>query len=174
MWLYSPPSRAFEEGRPRRSIKCLATFRNRRGRGGQTPDGTTLASDLVSMAKRDINLINTPPLKNRRRELRNNPTPAEAILWKYLQRRQILGKKFRRQYSIGRYIVDFFCVECDIAIELDGAPHFGELGSSARRRAYDFFTGTGDTNHSIRESNRLSEHRGSSGNDPGGGTKQCV
>jgi very-short-patch-repair endonuclease len=81
------------------------------------------------MAKRDINLINIPPLKARRRELRNNPTPAEAILWKHLQRRQLLGKKFRRQYSIGRYIVDFFCVECDLAVELDGASHFRELGA---------------------------------------------
>src|SRR5262245_7764898 len=80
------------------------------------------------MAKRDLNLINIPPLKSRRRELRNKPTPAEAALWQYLRRRQILGKKFRRQFSIGRYIVDFFCVECDIAIELDGAPHFAELG----------------------------------------------
>ena len=79
------------------------------------------------MAKRDLNSINIPPLKARRRELRNNPTPAEATLWKHLQGRQILGKKFRRQYSIGRYIVDFFCVECDIAVELDGASHFQEL-----------------------------------------------
>ena len=65
---------------------------------------------------------------NRRRELRNNGTAAEAVLWKHLQRRQLLGKKFRRQHSINRYIVDFVCVECDIAIELDGAPHFSELG----------------------------------------------
>src|SRR6266480_2794432 len=79
------------------------------------------------MAKRDLDSINIPPLKARRRELRNNPTPGEAILWKHLQRRQMLGKKFRRQYSIGRYIVDFFCVECDIGVELDGAPHFREL-----------------------------------------------
>jgi len=79
------------------------------------------------MAKRDLNLINIPPLKGRRRELRNNPTAAETILWLHLQRRQMLGKKFRRQYSIGRYIVDFFCFECDIAVEVDGAPHFAEL-----------------------------------------------
>jgi len=66
-------------------------------------------------------------MKARRRELRNAPTAAEAALWRHLQRRQILGQKFRRQYSIGRYVVDFFCVECDIAIELDGAPHYREL-----------------------------------------------
>jgi very-short-patch-repair endonuclease len=90
------------------------------------------------MAKRDLNLINIPPLKERRKELRNNPTAAETVLWRQLQRRQILGKKFRRQYSIGRYVVDFFCVECDIAIELDGAPHFAQLKESyeAERRTF--------------------------------------
>jgi very-short-patch-repair endonuclease len=50
----------------------------------------------------------------------------------------VLGRKFRRQYGLGRYIVDFFCVECDLAIELDGAPHFGELGEEyeAKRTAF--------------------------------------
>jgi len=95
------------------------------------------------MAKRDINLINIPPLKARRRELRNNPTAAEAILWKHLQRRQLLGKKFRRQYSIGRYIVDFFCVECDLAVELDGAPHFRELGAEYEGERTAFLQGVG-------------------------------
>ena len=65
--------------------------------------------------------------RNRRKELRNNGTAAEAVLWKHLQRRQLLGKKFRRQHSINRYIVGFFCMECDIAIKFDGAPHFSEL-----------------------------------------------
>ena len=90
------------------------------------------------MAKRDLNSINIPPLKTRRTELRNNATAAEAILWKHLQRRQILGKKFRRQYSIGRYIVDFFCVEYDIGVELDGAPHFRQLRAEyeAERTAF--------------------------------------
>jgi len=95
------------------------------------------------MAKHDVNLMNVPPLKARRRELRNNPTPAEATLWKYLQRRQLLGRKFRRQYSIGRYIVDFFCVECDVAVELDGAPHFRELGAEYEAERTAFLEGLG-------------------------------
>ena len=95
------------------------------------------------MAKRDLDSINIPPLKARRRELRNNPTPAEAILWKHLQRRQMLGKKFRRQYSIGRYIVDFFCVECDIGVELDGAPHFRELRAEYEAERTAFLQGLG-------------------------------
>jgi very-short-patch-repair endonuclease len=51
-------------------------------------------------------------------------TPAEALLWKCLQRSQLLGKKFRRQFSIGHYIVDSYCPECRLAVELDGQGHF--------------------------------------------------
>src|SRR5213593_3862587 len=114
------------------------------------------------MRKRDLYLINTPPLKARRRELRNDPTPAEAILWQHLRRRQILGKKFRRQYSIGRYIVDFFCVECDIAVELDGAPHFRELRAEYEAEHTAFLQGLGI--ELIRFENRTvhSEHPGGS------------
>jgi len=45
-------------------------------------------------------------------------------MWKNLRRRGFLGLKFRRQHEVGRYIVDFFCEELKLAIELDGAPHF--------------------------------------------------
>jgi len=99
--------------------------------------------DVPIMANIDRNSINTPPLKARRRELRNNPTPAEALLWIHLKGRQVLGKKFRRQFSIGRYIVDFFCVECDIAIELDGAPHFAELAAEYDAKRTAFLEGAG-------------------------------
>jgi very-short-patch-repair endonuclease len=95
------------------------------------------------VAKRDLISTNIPPLKARRKELRNNPTPAEAILWKHPQRRRMLGKKFRRQFSISRYIVDFFCLDCGIAIELDGAPHFRELRAEYEARRAEFLTGLG-------------------------------
>src|SRR3977135_2186576 len=62
--------------------------------------------------------------KKFRKDLRNSLTAAEAVLWKSLQKRQLLGKKFRRQVSLGRYIVDFYCAECRLVIELDGARHF--------------------------------------------------
>ena len=77
-------------------------------------------------------MIRKPPqrnlasLKTRRQELRNGLTPTEAVLWNHLKAQQ-LGKKFRRQYSIGRYVVDFFCADCQLAVELDGARHFVEL-----------------------------------------------
>ena len=81
---------------------------------------------------------NIPPLKSRRRALRNNPTPAESSLWKCLQHRKLLGQKFRRQYSIGRYVVDFFCVECSLAIELDGALHDDVMGQEYDAERGDF------------------------------------
>jgi len=45
------------------------------------------------------------------------------MLWKHLQKRQLLGKKFRRQQSIGPFIVDFYCPECRVIVELDGGAH---------------------------------------------------
>src|SRR5690349_4465513 len=62
--------------------------------------------------------------KKFRKQLRNSLTAAEALLWRLLQRRQLERKKFRRQSSIGRYIVDFYCPECRLVIELDGEKHF--------------------------------------------------
>src|SRR5215467_10075052 len=73
------------------------------------------------MVSETYNAKNRKPL---RKKLRNSTTSAEAILWTYLQRRQLEGKKFRRQESLGRYVVDFYCPECRLIVELDGAPHF--------------------------------------------------
>ena len=66
---------------------------------------------------------NTPDMKKYRRELRNNSTPAEKALWKLIKGKQIDGLRFRRQFSIGNYILDFFCPSLDLAIELDGEYH---------------------------------------------------
>ena len=85
------------------------------------------------MPKLDRGLSNNPTHKNRRRDLRTHGTAAEAVLWKRLQKRQILGKRFRRQFGIGPYIVDFYCPECGVIVELDGEVH-----SSIERAACDF------------------------------------
>jgi very-short-patch-repair endonuclease len=55
--------------------------------------------------------------------LRNNSTIPENILWEKLRRRQILNTKFRRQVSIGIYIVDFFAFDLNLAIEVEGVNH---------------------------------------------------
>lgn len=67
-------------------------------------------------------IINKPPLKHRRRQLRNQTTPAEKILWSLLSRKQ-LGFWFKRQVSIYSYVVDFYCPKKHLVIELDGSVH---------------------------------------------------
>ena len=62
--------------------------------------------------------------KGTSKKLRNSMTAAECVLWECLKNRQLAGKKFRRQASIGRYIVDFYRPEARLVIELDGASHF--------------------------------------------------
>ncbi|MFZ5906234.1 MAG: endonuclease domain-containing protein [Nitrospirota bacterium] len=66
---------------------------------------------------------NDPLLKQRRRDLRKNQTEAEETLWRRLRNNQFSGKKFFRQYSIGPYILDFYCPQSGLAIELDGSRH---------------------------------------------------
>jgi very-short-patch-repair endonuclease len=57
------------------------------------------------------------------KELRSNMTLVELILWKSLKNRNLLKVKFRRQHPINIFIVDFYCHECKLAIELDGEIH---------------------------------------------------
>jgi very-short-patch-repair endonuclease len=73
-------------------------------------------------------LHNLPQLKPLRQRLRSHMTSAEIALWVHLQRSRLDGRKFRRQHSIGRCIVDFYCPMERLAIELDGSPHDTESG----------------------------------------------
>ncbi len=59
----------------------------------------------------------------RARHLRKTATPAEKRLWSHLRNRKLAGLKFRRQEPIGRRIVDFYCAEARLAVELDGSGH---------------------------------------------------
>ena len=68
-------------------------------------------------------LFNKKGLKHFRSSLRNRSTSAEAALWNILKSKNLDGRKFRRQYNIGSYIVDFCCPSEKLIIELDGAPH---------------------------------------------------
>ena len=60
---------------------------------------------------------------DRARQLRNDPTDAERALWNVLRKRQMSGRRFRRQVPIGPYIVDFACLENKLVIEVDGGQH---------------------------------------------------
>jgi very-short-patch-repair endonuclease len=68
-------------------------------------------------------LFNKKNLKPFRASLRRKSTSAEGTLWKHLKSRNLEGRKFRRQQSIGKYIVDFYCPSEKLIIELDGDPH---------------------------------------------------
>ena len=69
-------------------------------------------------------------LTNKARSLRKNKTDVEQLVWKYLRNRQLYNYKFRRQFPIEPYIVDFACLELKLIIELDGGQH-------ANRNNYD-------------------------------------
>ncbi len=56
-------------------------------------------------------------------ELRQRSTETENLLWEKLRNRQLLGRKFRRQTPIGAYVVDFYCAEEKLVIEIDGGIH---------------------------------------------------
>jgi len=73
-------------------------------------------------------------LVKKARELRNNATPAEKYLWTFISRKQIRGYDFDRQTPIDRYIVDFFCKELKLAIELDGIYHELQSKKDLRRQ----------------------------------------
>jgi very-short-patch-repair endonuclease len=68
-------------------------------------------------------LHNLKPQLNNRRQLRKNPTEPEKRFWSWVRGKQ-LGCKFRRQQGIGQYIVDFYCAEYALIIELDGDSHY--------------------------------------------------
>lgn len=71
-------------------------------------------------------IYNKSPEKQKRKRLRNQMPSAEVVLWSRLRKREISGFKFRRQYGVGPYVVDFYCPELKLAVELDGDSHFQE------------------------------------------------
>lgn len=75
-------------------------------------------------------------LKPLARQMRHKPTPAEDALWQRLRNRGVGGAKFRRQYAIGRFIVDFVCLEHRLIIEVDGSIHEQQREYDAVRQAF--------------------------------------
>ena len=68
---------------------------------------------------------NPPRLIQFARDMRQDPSKAENMLWQYVRNRQVNGWKFRRQQVLGNYIADFLCHDCHLVIELDGDSHDG-------------------------------------------------
>ena len=80
----------------------------------------------------------TPPglwlrLKPEARRIRHQPTAAESILWASLRNRKLGGFRFRRQHAIGRFIVDFYCSDLKLVVEVDGQIHKGRRDEDEAR-----------------------------------------
>ena len=67
--------------------------------------------------------FNKPSEKTKRRRLRQNQTNAEELVWRFLRNRQLSGFKFKRQFSVDHFVIDFYCPELKLAVEIDGASH---------------------------------------------------
>ena len=77
-----------------------------------------------------------PTIRQHARENRHHQSPAEAKLWKVLRNHNVEGRKFRRQHPIGPYIVDFYCHEARLVVELDGRSHDAQINYDAARTAW--------------------------------------
>ncbi len=75
-------------------------------------------------------------LTNKARLLRKNQTDVEQLLWKQLRNRRLYNYKFRRQYPIEPYIVDFACLELKLIIELDGGQHANQTNYDDQRSLF--------------------------------------
>jgi len=83
-----------------------------------------------------LKILYSKDLKQRSRDLRNNSTLAEVLLWKHLKRRKMLGYQFMRQKPIHHFIIDFYCSKLKLVIEIDGESHRLRFGADLRRQEY--------------------------------------
>ena len=81
-------------------------------------------------------VMNNLAQKELRNQLRQHSTSSEAVLWKLLKGKNIKGLKFRRQHSVGPYILDFYCPYLNLCIELDGAVHTNTKEYDEQRTYY--------------------------------------
>jgi very-short-patch-repair endonuclease len=79
----------------------------------------------------------------KRRDLRRDATCHEVALWRLLKARRFAGAKFRRQHSCGPYVLDFYCPQHRLAIELDGGQHFLAPGEAYDRRRDGYLASRG-------------------------------
>jgi len=78
----------------------------------------------VNTAKQSLDA--NAAIKNKAKKLRKKMTEAEKILWSKIRNRKVNGMYFRRQHPYGNYILDFFCFEANLVIEVDGLIHLSK------------------------------------------------
>src|SRR3989344_7155579 len=84
---------------------------------------------------------NNSKMKDRRKVLRSDMTKPEQVLWYWLRTKYLKGYKFRRQYSVGYYILDFYCPKLRLGIEVDGDSHFDSKAMEYDQQRDDFLKG---------------------------------
>ncbi len=88
-------------------------------------------------------LYNRTTELNKRKRLRKEATKTERIIWSKLKNKQLLETKFKRQYSIGPYIVDFYSPSAKLAIEIDGSGHYTDEGIEYDRVRNEYIESAG-------------------------------
>lgn len=88
-------------------------------------------------------IFNKKELKPGRKGLINNSTYAEVFFWQQVKQSQLEGRKFRRQTSIGSYVVDYYCPEEKLVVELDGEVHFDEKAIKYDNKRTEFLESVG-------------------------------
>jgi len=83
-----------------------------------------------------MSLPYNPKLKERAKALRKSGNLSETLLWQQLKNKQLNGLDFDRQKIIGNYIVDFFCPNCGVVIEIDGISHDEKIEYDKERDAF--------------------------------------
>jgi very-short-patch-repair endonuclease len=91
-------------------------------------------SRIINEAKQSLGANSN--IKNKARELRRRMTEPEKILWSHIRRRKLNGMYFRRQHPYGIYVLDFYCFEASLAIEIDGLIHLGRCDYDIGRTRY--------------------------------------
>ena len=114
-----------------------------RGVGGVISSSDRGAGGVLSSSDRVVGgvpkwyeLPFNPNLKERARELRKAGNLAEIIFWKQVRNKQFLGLDFDRQKIVGNYIVDFYCKELGVVVEIDGDSHNEKMEYDAKRDEY--------------------------------------
>src|SRR5690606_5235398 len=102
--------------------------------GWHRPEGD---DGVVKRASKNyFSLPYNPKLKERARELRKAGNLPEVLFWNEVKNRQFKGFDFDRQKIIGNYIVDFYCANCQVVIEIDGSSHDDKVEYDAERDSY--------------------------------------
>ncbi|MBI5220404.1 MAG: endonuclease domain-containing protein [Candidatus Liptonbacteria bacterium] len=99
-------------------------------------------------------LFNSPTSKSKRQHLRSGSTAPEQKLWSKLRGKQVLGQKFRRQFGVGNFILDFYSPQLKLAIEIDGDSHAGEAAERYDEKRAKYLADVGIqclrfTNHEV-------------------------